>query len=232
MLLVWLIITGNRLQAEARSRRFVLIFYVAGLSYCIHPMCLVALPLLTFYWYTDSHNLNLKSFIVTLGIGLLTVVVINRSIAVGFFELLFSFDLFFVNSLNLPFYSGALAAIALCVVLFVVLVRRFKKQWHYSWAAIFLLAGFLPYVMLFIRSNRNPPIDESNPENLALIKAYMNRESYMSAPQLYGPYFDAEIESVAVKSKMYYKDTNAYKIAGTTSEYKYERKRQTIFPRM
>ena len=230
MLLVWLIITGSSLQAGARARRFVLIFYVAGLSFCIHPMCLVALPLLPFYWYTSA--LTPRNFLVTVGIGLLIVVVINRSIGVGLFELLFSFDLFFVNSLKLPFYSGALAMISLFVVLFVVLVRRFKTQWHYTWSVIFLLAGFLPYIMLFIRSNRNPPIDETNPENLALIKAYMNRESYMSVPQFYGPYFDAEIESISVKSKMYYKDTNSYKVAGTTSEYKYGRERQTILPRM
>jgi hypothetical protein len=97
---------------------------------------------------------------------------------------------------------------------------------------IFLLAGFLPYMMLFIRSNHNPPIDETNPENLALIKAYMNRESYLAAPLVYGPYFDAEVENISVKNKMHYKDSNSYKIAGTTSEYEYDKKRQTIFPRI
>lgn len=232
MLLVWLIFTGSTLTADSRSRRLILIFYISGLSYCVHPMCLIALSLLPFYWYTDREKVTFRSLIVTLIIGLLIVVVINRTVAVGFFELLFSFDLFFVNSLRLPFYSGAIAMILLFILFFVFLLRRFKNQWYYAWAVIFLLVGFLPYFMLFIRSNRNPPIDETNPENLALIKAYMNRESYMSAPQLYGPYFDAEVESVAVKSKMYYKDSNAYKIAGTTSEYQYDRKRQTILPRM
>lgn len=233
MLLVWLIFTGSRLQLISRSRRLVLIFYVAGLSFCVHPMCLVAMPLLPFYWYTrGAARLTIRNFIITVGIGLLMVVAINRSVAVGFFELLFSFDLFFVNSLHLPFYSGAIAAIALIVLLFVFLLHRFKRQCQFTWSAIFLLAGFLPYLMLFVRSNRNPPIDETNPENLPLIKAYMNRESYMAAPQLYGPYFDAEIENVSVKSKMYYKDSNVYKVAGTSSEYQYDRKRQTILPRM
>jgi len=232
MLLVWLILTGNGLQSESRSRRLVLIFYVAGLSYCVHPMCLVALPLLPFYWYTSNRKLTLKNSLVTVGIGLLTVIIINRSVAVGLFELLFSFDLFFVNSLHFPFYSGAIVMIVLLVILFVVLLYKFKRQWQYTWSVIFLLAGFLPYVMLFIRSNRNPPIDETNPENLALFKAYMNRESYMSAPQVYGPYFDAEIESISIKDKMYYKDSNSYKVAGTTAEYEYDRRRQTILPRM
>lgn len=231
MLLVWLILTGSDLRPESRSRRLVLIFYVAGLSYCVHPMCLVALPLLPFYWYTSNSKLTIRNSLVTVGIGLLIVILINRSVAVGFFEMLFSFDLFFVNSLRFPFYSGAIVMIVLLVLLFVVLLHKFKKHWQYTWSVIFLLAGFLPYVMLFVRSNRNPSIDEFNPESLALIKAYMNRESYLVAPQLYGPYFDAEIESISVKGKMYFKDSNAYKVAGTTAEYQYDR-RQTILPRM
>ena len=213
-------------------RRLVLISYVAALSYCVHPMCLVSLPLLPFYWYTAIKGLTLGNFVITVGIGLVLVIAINRVVAVGFFEALFSVDLFFVNTLRLPFYSGAFAMIAALISLCVFLLRRQVKYSYYIWAVIFLLAGFLPYIMLFIRSNHNPPIDETNPEDLALITAYMNRDSYMAAPLFYGPYFDAEIESISGKSKMYYKDSNMYKIAGTTSEYGFDRRRQTVLPRM
>ena len=34
------------------------------------------------------------------------------------------------------------------------------------------------------------------------------------------------------KNKMYYKDSNSYKVAGTTSAYVYDKSRQTILPRM
>ena len=166
------------------------------------------------------------------GIGLLIVIVINRLVGVGLFQIMFSFDLFFVNVLNAPFYAGVFVLLVLITLLFIFLLNRFKRHSHYTWATIFLLAGFAPYVMLFIRSNHNPPIDETNPENLALIKAYMNRDSYGSTPLLYGPYFDAEIEGVAIKNKMYYKDSNSYKVAGTTSAYQYDKSRQTILPRM
>ena len=231
MLLVWLIVTGRDLPVERRARRLVLIFYVAGLSYCVHPMCLLALPLLPPYWYAKDAP-SFKKFLIAVAIGLMIVVVINRLVGVGLFQMMFSFDLFFVNALHFPFYAGAFVLLVLMTLLFIFLLHRFKKHSHYTWATIFLLAGFIPYIMLFIRSNHNPPIDETNPEDLALIKAYMNRDSYGSTPLLYGPYFDAEIEGVETKNKMYYKDSNSYKVAGTTSAYVYDKSRQTILPRM
>ena len=232
LLLVWLIVTGKDLNGHDRSRRLVLIFYVAGLSYCIHPMCLLALPLLPFCWYVHDRIITVTNFLLTVGLGLVVVLVINRLIAVGFFELMFSFDLFFVNTLNLPFYFGASAMVLCLALLFIFLLRRYPQHSQYTWALVFLLMGFVPYMMLFIRSNHNPPIDETNPENLALISAYMNRESYGSAPLLYGPYFDAEVEGVNVKNTMYYKDRARYKVAGTTVEYEYQSARQTILPRI
>ena len=165
MLLVWLIVTGRDLPGDRRARRLVLIFYVAGLSYCVHPMCLLALPLLPPYWYVK--DISIKKFLIAVGIGLVIVVVINRLVGVGLFQMMFSFDLFFVNVLHAPFYAGAFVLLVLMTLLFIFLLHRFKKHSHYTWATIFLLAGFIPYVMLFIRSNHNPPIDETNPEDLS-----------------------------------------------------------------
>jgi hypothetical protein len=231
-LLVWLIISGNELSGEKRSRRLVLIFYLAGLSYCVHPMCLLAFAVLPFSWYVEGSGLTIRNFLIAIGIGLAIVMAINRLVAVGFFEIMFSLDLFFVNTLHSPFYTGAFVMLASLTLLFIYLLRRFKTYGYYTCSGIFLLLGFLPYVMLFIRSNHNPPIDETNPEDLALIKAYMNRESYGSTPFLYGPYFDAGIDGVTVKSKMYYKDKTSYKVSGTTTSYQYDKARQTILPRM
>jgi hypothetical protein len=230
MVLIWLIVTGKDLRTEKRARRLILIFYVAGLAYCVHPMCLLAFPLLPLCWYVK--DITAGKFLIAIGAGLMIVVVINRLVGVGLFQIMFSFDQFFVNTLHLPFYAGAFALLVLMILLFIFLLHRFRKQSPYTWATIFLLGGLIPYIMLFIRSNHNPPIDETNPEDLALIKAYMNRDSYGSTPLLYGPYFDAEIESVAIKNKMYFKDSNSYKVAGTTSAYTYNKSRQTILPRM
>jgi len=232
LLIFWLSLKGNEQAEPLRSRYLVLIFYVAGLSYCIHPMCLLSLPVLPLVWYFNKHKLTLFALLITSFGGLVTVLLINRLVAIGLFELAFSFDMFFVNAINLPFYSGAIFLIASLAAAFYWTLRKFPKRQAPVWSVIFLLVGFVPYLMLFIRSNHNPPIDENNPEDLSMIKAYMNRESYPSSPLLYGPYFDAQIESVGVKKKHYVKTSERYEMSGTLSEYHYEPARQTILPRL
>ena len=231
LLLVWLIITGPDLVGPARSRRLILIFYIAGLAYCVHPMCLLAIPILPFTWTRSPGKTKLKKTIFLVAGGSMIVLFINRFIAIGYFELAFTFDRILVNGFGLPFYSGAIALIGVSTGACWFLLTRFPRVSHYTWSFVFLLFGFVPYLILFIRSNHNPPIDETNPENLAMIKAYMNRESYPSSPLLYGPYFDAKVIDVGVQKKAYYKDKECYRTAGSIPEYLYD-SRQTVFPRM
>jgi hypothetical protein len=231
-LLFWLIIRSADSQGTDRARSIILIFYLAGLGYCIHPMCLLALPVLPFALHFSKKKLTLANIVVAFVLGLLLVFGINRFIAIGIFELSFSFDLFFVNRLDLPFYSGSIALVATVILLIVAMVRKFPNLIPYSLATAFVLAGFLPYLLLFIRSNHNPPIDETNPEDLPLVKAYMNRESYPSSPVLFGPYYDADIQSVGIRKTIYYKGEHGYEIAGTMPEYSYEKERLTFFPRL
>lgn len=231
VLIVWLILTGKVLEEPLRSRRLVLIFYLAGLAYCIHPMCLLALSILPFTWYTKARKLTFRNTILSILASLILVMIINRFVAVGLFELAFSLDLFLVNRLHFPFYSGAIMLLISLPFLFVFFVRKYPAYRTYAWATIFLFAGFTPYLLLFIRSNHNPPIDETNPENLAMVKAYMNRESYPSSPLVFGPYFDAAIKDVTVKKQVYYKSSRTYEVAGTLPAYQYD-SRQTLLPRL
>lgn len=232
LLIVWLIIEGKDLKGLMQSRWLVLIFYIAGLGYCIHPMCLLALPILPLTWYLNTRKLTMTNVIGCVLTGLLIVFIINKFIAIGLFELAFSFDLFFVNTIHLPFYSGAITLAILLISLFFLLLQKFKTAAPYTWSIIFLLAGFLPYLILFIRSNQNPPIDETNPEDLSMIKAYMNRESYPSSPLLYGPYFDAQLEFITTKKNIYFQGTGKYELAGTMPAYNFQKTRNTLLPRI
>lgn len=232
LLLVWLILRGKNTAEPLRSRWLIIIFYVAGLSYCVHPMCLLALAILPFAWYTHGRKLTWRNCILPVAGGLAIVLFINRFVAVGLFELAFSFDLFLVNNLGLPFFSGAILLVILLISMTFFMLKKYSRYTGYVWMVVFLLAGFTPYIMIFIRSNHNPPIDETNPENLSMIKAYMNRESYGSRPLLYGPYFDAPIDAVASKRKAFFKGESRYKVAGTFPEYHYENSRKTLLPRI
>jgi hypothetical protein len=232
LLIIWLVIKGKDLVEPLRSRYLVLIAYITALAYCIHPMCVLVVPILPFLWYVNTRTLSFKILVLSVLAGLFIVFAINKFVAIGLFGLAFKFDLFFVNSLSLPFYSGAIFLALLIVAIFFWLITKFSKHQVYAWSIAFLLLGFLPYLMLFIRSNHNPPIDETNPENLAMIKAYMNRESYPTSPLLVGPYFDAQINEVVNTGKAYYKTDREYKLAGNLIDYSYDEKRTTFLPRM
>lgn len=232
MLLLFLILKGKNANPDHNSRQLILIAYLTGLSYCIHPMCLLVIPLLPFVWHSSDKNLTIRNILFTVSIGLSIVLVVNRVVAVGLFEGAFYLDLILVNKLHFPFYAGAILFVILLIAVLIFLVRKYPRHSTYTWSIAFLLFGFSPYLLLFIRSNHNPPIDESNPENLPLIKAYMNREGYPTSPLLYGPYFDADIKGITAKKNVYYKDVSMYKVAGRLPEYHYEKSRQTILPRM
>jgi len=232
LLLTWLIVKGREKDEPIRSRWLVLVFYLGGLAYCIHPMSVLALCLVPFTWYLHDRKITLLNLTISILSGLSIVFLLNKLIAIGLFEAAFSLDLFFVNTMNLPFYSGAIFLATVLAGTFVWLLRSFKKHNVYIWSLLFLMLGFLPYLVLFVRSNLDPPIDETNPENLSLIKAYMNRESYPTSPLLFGPYFDARVESMEVRKDIYYKADNRYEKAGSMYSYQYEKKRNTFLPRI
>jgi len=230
---VWLGLKYAELRSvDLRNRWIVLTTYISGLSFCVHPMALLAIPVIAVVWYLEKRPLNFKNVVVSLGLGLGILLFINRFIAVGIFEMAFRTDLFLVNKLGMPFYSGAFLYLILIISLSVYLMKVKPKFNTVNWSFLFLIVGFLPYLVLFIRSNFNPPIDETNPEDLASIKAYMNRESYPSRPLVYGPYYDADIIDYQNGKKAFYRDDESYKIAGTRVAYQYDPKRTTILPRM
>lgn len=231
-LIVLLILKGTQFEGPVRSRLQILLFYLAGLSFCIHPMCVLAIPVLPVIWHLQHRKLTITNIVVALVIGISIVLFINRVIAIGIFEAAFGIDRILVNRFHFPFYSGAILLLALLAWGFRFILTKFPLYRTHAYSLIFLLAGFLPYLMLFIRSNHNPPIDESNPENLQLIKAYMNREGYPTRPLLFGPYFDAAVVSVTSRNPVYHKTEDGYKLSGHISEYKYQSGRQTILPRL
>lgn len=52
------------------------------------------------------------------------------------------------------------------------------------WAFLFIVLGYSTYIMVFIRANAHPPMNENNPSTIERLVSYVNREQYGSAPLL------------------------------------------------
>ena len=56
-------------------------------------------------------------------------------------------------------------------------------------SVLFILIGFSSWLMLPIRANANPPINENKPSDAAEVLAYYNREQYGEQHLFFGPQF-------------------------------------------
>jgi hypothetical protein len=129
-------------------------------------------------------------------------------------------EVFFVNSLRLPFNSGTIFSSILIITLFTLLLSYTKKK---NWVntnvltlcVMFIFIGFSAWLMIPIRSNANTVINENSPSDARALLAYYNLEQYPETKLFYGPMFS---DAYAGQD-----ETNPYK----DDKPKYERDNKT-----
>jgi hypothetical protein len=164
-------------------------------------------------------------------VGIMQVAVIQYTVkAAG------AFDIFFVNSLGLPFFSGFIMFFAL-VATGIWLGMRFaqKKNWYYLrlglWCLAFTLIGYSTYITTLLRSNADPSVDMYNVDNPMSLEGYLGREQYGDFPILYGQNFTASPVGAEDKPS-YQKSGDTYIPVVRSYKYIYDKRDKMIFPRM
>ena len=178
----WAILKWENIQDEKKKNRWIiLIAYMMGLSIGVHLLNLVTIPALALIiYFHKTKKINLLGIFYTLIISAFLIVFIMVGIIPGLPTLASNFEIFFVNSLNLPFGSGI---IFFSISLFLGLVYSiiYSQQKQIVWlntsliALSFVLIGYSSYSLVLIRSSFNPPIDENNPENILSFISYLKR---------------------------------------------------------
>ena len=224
------------------DRWIVLVFFLMGLSIGVHLLNLLTLPALVFlYAYRKREQLE-YTFWQLLGILAASFLVL------GFLVFLFipylpkiaaGVDLFFVNSLGLPFNSGAAVFMVLLLAACFLLLFRTQKTGRY-WLNLItlcfttLVIGFSIFSVVIIRSSVKTPTNEYQPDNPYTLVRYLSREQYGSAPLVYGPYFGAELDPVQRYTEGTYWAPvgDKYIQAPSPSEPNYAAADKMLFPRM
>lgn len=108
-----------------------------------------------------------------------------------------AFDVFFVNSLGMPFFVGFIVFFLLVAwALWYGLRYAKRKDWPYLrlglWCIAFLLIGYSSYLTTMVRSNADPAIDMYNVDNPESLEGYLARDQYGDFPIAYGQKFTAQ----------------------------------------
>ena len=240
-LVFWLLLKWEKRSDEPYNLKWlILIFYLMGLAIGVHLLSLLVLPVVAFvYYFKKTEKVTKRGIFLAFAIGFLILGVVNV-VVIRWFPLIASkFELLFVNSFKLPFWSGVLFSLLLIGALFVFFIyRTYKKNQVIANTALigvlFIFLGFSSYTMVAIRSMSNTPIDYSNPENVFSFISYINREQYGDRPFLYGPDYSADLTSFKQGRMQYRQDKINHKYVPTTARQipEWDKSHYMLFPRM
>jgi len=97
------------------DRWIILIAFMMGLSIGVHLLNLLAIPAIVFIYYFRKYEFSWKGFVASLVVSVILLVIIMYGIIPGIFTVTSRFELFFVNSLGMPFNSGMYIHIILLI---------------------------------------------------------------------------------------------------------------------
>ena len=220
------------------NRWIVLISFIMGLSIGIHLLNLLAIPALVFMFYyrkRENGHYRFSEYIKIFAVSVVILAIILFGIIPYLPKMAAYTDLFFVNTLGLPFNSGAVFFMtALLAACFWGLFRTMKKQLVFANTVLLcfttIVIGFSLFSIVIIRSSAKTPTNEYQPDNPFTLVRYLGREQYGSNPLIYGEYFGApyDIETT------YYWAPLGDKYIRTEGPGKiiYDKSGKMLFPRM
>ena len=238
----WAMLKWEDVSEQPHSIRWlVLIAFMIGLSIGVHLLNLLAIPAITLIFYFKKYKPNTKGIVIALIVSVLLIGLIMNLIVPWIVKLAGLFELFFVNSIGLPFNVGTFIYFLLIGSGIVWGLHYTKKRKKVVWNTVvlaftFILIGYSSFFMLIIRSNANTPINENQPSNAISLLSYLNREQYGDWPLLHGPYYNAPVVDRTDGNPVYKRDdaSGKYIIIDSKKDMEpvYDPAFTTIFPRM
>jgi Protein of unknown function (DUF2723) len=242
---------------ENSERWLILLSLLIGLAIGVHFLCLLFIPAAVLLYFFKNYT---NGFRIKWLNRILSIVTKNKSKQVGISGLLAGvlllggvkalvipgivgmaswFDLFFVNTLGLPFNSGVLICGLTLVTVIIWGLKYSKKQNKPGFntailCATTLIIGYCSFILLVIRANSFTPLNEDRPSDPMSLSDYLDRKQYGSWPQFYGPYYNVSPINTKEGSSVYAKDEKKGKYIEITKTGipEYDPAMCTYFPRM
>ncbi|MDP4150441.1 MAG: DUF2723 domain-containing protein [Bacteroidota bacterium] len=236
-LVFWAILKWEHQADQPGSDKWIIfIFYMMGLSIGVHLLNLLTIPAIVMVYYFKRYKPTFWGTVLAFGIGCVITGFVQKFVIQYTIKGAANFDIFFVNSLGMPFFFGFGVFLALLVLVIALGIRwAVRKKYYYLklglWSAAFMLLGYSTYFTTMIRSNADPAVDMYNVDNPVSLVGYLSRDQYGDWPIVYGPDFTEPPERVA-SGDMYVKGKDKYEVAGKVWGYDWNTPNAHWFPRM
>lgn len=243
--IVWAIMKWDSIDDKDdkyADRWLILIAYMIGLSIGVHLLSLLAIPFIALVFYYKRYpKPTVIGFLAANAIGFLILGFSMKFVISYTQSFMGSFDKLFVNSLGMPFWSGAIVFLLLLagLLVFGIYYTQFVNPKRYLnlglLCAAFMYIGYMSYAMIPIRAGINPPIDMGRPTDPFAIKAYVDREQYGDRPLVWGPDYTAtgqDIEGTKETGEKWYRSKDKYAFGGKKYDYTFKESACMLFPRM
>jgi hypothetical protein len=226
-------ITGHFTGAD---RWIILIFYLMGLSIGVHLLNLLTIPAIVLIYYYKRYKPTNRGTLLALLIGMVITGLVQKAVIVWSIKGAGAFDIWFVNSFGLPFFSGfAFFFLFIGTLVYFGIRLANKNNWNFLklglWSFVFMLMGYSTYFTTLVRSNADPSVDMYNVDNPVNLVGYLSREQYGDWPILYGQDFTASPSEVRTENT-YIKANGRYEKSGRKVVYEYASADKHLFPRM
>lgn len=239
----WAILKWDEQSEDSYNLRWIiLIAFLIGVAIGVHLLNILTIPAITYIIYFRKYEkTTTKGFILAGLLSVVLVALVMYFVIPETVNLAAYFEVFFVNSIGLPFNSGTIIYFVLLfgLITWGLIWTKKKMKPIFNTALLsllFLIIGYSTFATLVIRANANTPINENAPKDATSLLTYLNREQYGDTPLLYGQYFTAtgyDIESQPTTTKyVKNKEAKRYDAIVRTGSPKFKDEVCSIFPRM
>ena len=237
-LVFWAILKWENVADQTHANRWlILIAYLMGLSIGVHLLNLLAIPAIVLVYYFKKYEVTTWGIIKALALSVILLGTMMYGIIQGVIVLASKFELLFVNGFGLPYKSGVffyIAAIIALIVWGIIYSHKKAKPILNTILVGFtvILIGYSSFALIVIRSSAKPPMNQNNPDNMFSLLYYLNREQYGDRPLVTGHAFNAPMVERKNGSAQYIQKDGKYVVATYKTEFKYDDRFTTVFPRM
>ena len=222
-LLFWLGLKWvDDLESPRGNKWIILISFVVGLTFGIQFMGFLAIPSVgLLYYFKTYRTTTVKNFLLA-NIIVVAILLLVYKFSLTYVLKLFGWsEVFFINTIGLPFNSGTLIMGLIFIGIFYGALRYTRNN-NYTTAntitlcLMFLFLGFSSWLMLPIRANADVVINENDPSDARSLLAYYNREQY---PGVDSPFYGAYYSNAFATSGEEMDEDPKYEKDYTTGKY-------------